>query len=102
MALETVAIVGGGIGGLASAILLSKKGFQVTVYDKAKSPQAVGAGFLLQPPGQEVLRKLGVLDEVLKQAVPISGLQSKTTSGRTVLNLKYAGLKGKARSGLGI
>lgn len=100
--MKTVAIVGGGIGGLASAILLSKKGLKVTIYDKAKSPQPVGAGFLLQPPGQAVLQKLGVLDEILKQAVPIVGLQSKTLSGKSLLDLKYSRLKGSPRHGLGV
>ena len=100
--METIAIVGGGIGGLASAILLSRKGFKVTLYDKAKKPQPVGAGFLLQPPGQAVLQKLGVLDVVLKQAVPISGLQSKTVSGRPLLDLQYPRLKGSPRNGLGV
>lgn len=100
--LETVAIVGGGIGGLASAILLSEKGFDVTVYEQARRPQPVGAGFLLQPPGQRVLRSLGVMEDVLKHAVPISSLQSRTLSGRVLLDLKYARLKGKPRSGLGV
>lgn len=63
MALESIAIIGGGIGGLASAILLSKKGYQVTIYDKAKSPQPVGAGFLLQPSGQAILQEIGVTDK---------------------------------------
>jgi 2-polyprenyl-6-methoxyphenol hydroxylase-like FAD-dependent oxidoreductase len=102
MALETIAIIGGGIGGLASAILLSKKGYQVTIYDKAKRPQPVGAGFLLQPPGQVILEEIGVLKEVAKHSVPIFGLQSKTSSGRTILNLDYNRLKGSARCGLGV
>lgn len=102
MSINTVAIIGGGIGGLASAILLTRKGFQVTLYDKAKSPQPLGAGFLLQPPGQDILDELGVLEEVLKQAVPIFGLQSKTTTGRKILNLKYDRLKGSPRNGLGV
>ncbi|GAA0858171.1 NAD(P)/FAD-dependent oxidoreductase [Aliiglaciecola litoralis] len=100
--MESLAIVGGGIGGLASAILLSKKGYKVTIYDKAKSPQPVGAGFLLQPPGQAVLHKLGILDKVLEQAVPIVGLQSKTLSGRSLLDLQYSRLKGSPRNGLGV
>jgi 2-polyprenyl-6-methoxyphenol hydroxylase-like FAD-dependent oxidoreductase len=102
MAVEKIAIVGGGIGGLASAIFLSKKGFQVTVYDKAKRPHPVGAGFLLQPPGQAVLQELGILEKVSEHAIPILGLQSKTTSGRTILDLKYQRLNGTPRHGLGV
>lgn len=102
MALDSIAIIGGGIGGLTSAILLSRKGFQVTVYDKAQSPQPVGAGFLLQPPGQAVLQKMGVLEEIAEQAVPIFSLQSKTVSGRTILDLNYNRLTGSVGNGMGV
>lgn len=100
--IQSIAILGGGIGGLASAIFLTRKGFKVTVYDKAKSPQAVGAGFLLQPPGQAILDKLGVLKEVSQHALPIVGLQSETTSGRQLLDLKYNQLKNSSLTGLGV
>ena len=99
---NTVAIVGGGIGGLASAILLANKGYRVTIYEQAKKPAPVGAGFLLQPPGQWVLDQLGVLADISGKSVPIHGLHSKTNSGRELLKLEYSQLKGKARHGLGV
>lgn len=102
MASKSIAIIGGGIGGLASAIFLSRIGYKVTVFEKAKSAGPVGAGFLLQPPGQMVLNKLGVLEEVSKYAVPIMGLRSETKNGYKILDLKYDDLKGKPRHGLGI
>ena len=100
--MDSIAIVGGGIGGLASAILLARAGREVTVYEQAKVSGPVGAGFLLQPPGQLVLEKLGILDEISKQAVPILGLQSQTAKGRKILDLSYRDLKGAPRQGLGI
>ena len=99
---NTVAIIGGGIGGLASAVLLANQGYQVTIYEQAKKPAPVGAGFLLQPPGQWVLDQLGVLAEISAQSVPIYGLHSKTNSGRELLKLKYSQLKGEPRHGLGV
>lgn len=102
MALEKIAIVGGGIAGLASAIFLSRKGHQITIFDKAKKPSPVGAGFLLQPPGQNILDKLSILDNVLKEAVPIYGLQSSTLDGRKLLDLRYDRLPGNPRNGLGV
>ena len=102
MIVETIAIIGGGIGGLASAILLSKQGYTVTIYEKTESPSPVGAGFLLQPPGQYVLNKLGVLPDIQKHAQTIMGLQSQTVTGRQLLNLEYKDLKGKPRHGLGV
>ena len=62
----------------------------------------MGAGFLLQPPGQAVLKKLDALDPILNRSVPILGLQSKTTSGKSILDLDYRRLKGEPRHGLGV
>lgn len=102
MTVGKIAIIGGGIGGLASGILLARQGYQVTIYEKAETAGPVGAGFLLQPPGQEVLQELGVLQDVCRQAVPIFGLQSMTLSGRKILDLDYRHLQGQPRHGLGI
>ena len=108
MELNRIAIIGGGIGGLASAILLARQGFDIHVYEQAECAGPVGAGFLLQPPGQAVLEKLGVLEEVCQRAVPIQGLESITKSygsthyDKTLLDLKYADLKGAPRHGLGV
>ena len=102
MSIESIAIVGAGIGGLSSAVFLSRKGYKVTVFDKATEPRPVGAGFLLQPPGQEVLAELGILDEVVGLSVPIQGLKSQTASGYKLLDLHYNDLKGEPRNGLGV
>ena len=102
MSIESIAIIGAGIGGLSSAIFLSRKGYKVTVFDKAIEPKPVGAGFLLQPPGQDVLAELGILDEVARLSVPIHGLKSQTASGYKLLDLHYNDLKGEPRNGLGV
>jgi len=55
-----IAIVGGGIGGLASALALTQAGHTVTVHER--SPQLVeqGAGITLAPNATRVLYHLGV------------------------------------------
>lgn len=100
--MKKVAIVGGGIAGLASAIFLARLGYEITIYEQAAKAGPVGAGFLLQPPGQAVLEKLGVLEAVAAYAVPISGLRSQTASGRKILDLRYQDLGDPVRFGLGI
>lgn len=64
-----IAIVGGGIGGLAAAIALLKKGYNVQVYERAKALQPVGAGLTLAPNGLNSLDTIqpGIV-ELLKQA----------------------------------
>ena len=97
-----VAVIGGGIGGLASAILLSRRGCEVTVYEKSVMAGPVGAGFLLQPPGQNILRNIGVLDSITNQSVAIKRLVSTNSSGSKILDLDYSDLDGGGRLGLGV
>ena len=60
-----VVVVGGGIGGLAAALALARRGFQVTVLEKDASFRArrQGYGLTLQQ-GSAALSCLGVADEV--------------------------------------
>ena len=68
---STIAIVGGGIGGLAAAGFLRKAGLNVAVYEQAAELKEVGAGVVISPNAVRLLRRLGVLDRFLKAAVPI-------------------------------
>jgi salicylate hydroxylase len=61
-----VAIVGGGIGGLAAANALLQRGIHVRVYEQAAALAEVGAGVALQPNGIRMLRRLGFGDELLR------------------------------------
>jgi 2-polyprenyl-6-methoxyphenol hydroxylase-like FAD-dependent oxidoreductase len=59
-----IAIVGGGIGGVATAVALEQAGIHATVYERALELREVGAGVILWPNATRVLRELGVLDRV--------------------------------------
>jgi salicylate hydroxylase len=59
-----VAIVGGGIGGLAACLALRQAGIQADVYEQAPVLKEVGAGVALHPNGVRMLGRLGLLDEV--------------------------------------
>jgi salicylate hydroxylase len=61
-----VAIVGGGIGGIAAAAALLQRGIDVCVYEQAPALTEVGAGIALQPNGIRMLRRLGLGDEVAR------------------------------------
>ena len=66
---EKVAIIGGGIGGLATAIALRKQGIDAHVYEKARELRPVGAGLSLNPNGLKALEAIGAdIVEQLKQA----------------------------------
>jgi len=56
----SIAVIGAGIGGLATAALLLRQGFAVTVYEQAPAFARVGSGIQMAPNAVKVLRALGV------------------------------------------
>ena len=57
---RTIAIVGGGLGGLTAAIALRQRGFDVIVYEQAAELGEIGAGIQLSPNAMRVLIGLGL------------------------------------------
>jgi 2-polyprenyl-6-methoxyphenol hydroxylase-like FAD-dependent oxidoreductase len=66
---QKVLIVGGGIGGLGAALAAGRRGFDVTVLERAPGFAEIGAGLQLAPNATRVLKGLGVLDSVLDVGV---------------------------------
>ena len=67
-------IIGGGIGGLATACSLRARGITCEVYERAAELREVGAAIGLWPNATRVLKHLGVLDELIRLAhVPPAG-----------------------------
>ncbi|WP_432181546.1 FAD-dependent monooxygenase [Streptomyces sp. NBC_00063] len=66
-----IAVVGGGIGGLAAAAFLRRAGLTATVYEQASALTEVGAGLVLAPNAVRLLRRLGVMDHLAPHAVPL-------------------------------
>ncbi len=63
-------IVGGGIGGLATAIALSRAGFEVQVLERAPDIREVGAGISLWANAIRALDRLGVRAAIDRQVWP--------------------------------
>jgi salicylate hydroxylase len=66
-----IAIVGGGIGGLAAAAFLHRAGLRSVVYEQAPELKEVGAGLVLAPNAVRLLRRLGAMDRLQHRAVPL-------------------------------
>ena len=64
-----IAIVGGGLGGLAAALFLHKAGLEATVYEQAAELREVGAGIVVAPNMVRLLRDLGLADKLPAFAV---------------------------------
>ena len=82
-----IAIVGAGLGGLASAVALHKKGFNVEVYEKAQDFRPVGGGLGLLPNGSKILDKIhpGIVEEIKNLSCHVKETVLKNTQGENIL-----------------
>lgn len=55
-----IIVIGAGIGGLAAALALQRRGFKVAVYERASEIREIGAGVVIAPNARRALRDLGV------------------------------------------
>src|SRR4051794_10238349 len=82
----SVAIVGGGIGGLTAALTLRRAGFDVHVYEQAPALSEVGAGIQLAPNCTRILRRLGLLSAIAEMAVRPSAFEFRRWDDNRVLS----------------
>ena len=71
--MDNVAIVGGGIGGLAAALALIRRGIDVDVYEQAPELRELGAGVQISANGTRVLHALGLKEALEKVQVLPAG-----------------------------
>jgi 2-polyprenyl-6-methoxyphenol hydroxylase-like FAD-dependent oxidoreductase len=79
-----VAIIGGGIGGLAAAISLHEAGIDADVYEAAPAILEVGLGIALLPHAVRELDELGLSDAVAAASVEIRELVGANRFGQPV------------------
>jgi salicylate hydroxylase len=86
-AVTRVAIVGGGLGGLAAAAFLHQAGVPAVVYEQARELREVGAGIMVPPNAARMLRRLGVLGAFSERAVQLDiGWEFRRWRDGTVLS----------------
>src|SRR5688500_181587 len=79
-----VAIVGGGIGGVAAANALLRHGLEVQVFEQAAALAEVGAGIAIQPNGARMLRRLGLGAELERWGARWTDPQFRRADGALV------------------
>ena len=85
-------IAGGGIGGLAAALTISRQGHDVRVFERSEEFNELGAGIQLGPNAFRALRSLGLNDEVRGRAVFPDELRLMDgTTGRPLVRLAVKG-----------
>jgi salicylate hydroxylase len=75
-----VAVVGGGIGGLAVALALIRRGIAVDVYEQASELKELGAGVQISSNGTRVLSALGLGEAVERRGVVVAGKEIRLWS----------------------
>jgi len=69
-----ILIIGGGIGGMTAALALARAGFAAHIVERSPEFGEIGAGIQLAPNALRILDGLGVLPELMAQAVRLGHL----------------------------
>ena len=87
----SIAIIGGGIGGITAALSLLRAGADVHIYERAKALSEVGAGIQVSPNASRILHRLGLADALANMGVkPLAIHQRRWDDGRTLLRTPLA------------
>jgi len=80
-----IAVIGGGLGGLAAALSLHRAGLDVAVYEQAPELNEVGGGINMGPNAARILYRLGLGEGLDRDAVkPVGMHQRRWDDGRTL------------------
>ncbi|MCO5070256.1 MAG: FAD-dependent monooxygenase [Rhizobiaceae bacterium] len=80
------AVVGGGIGGVATAACLAAEGYNVTVFERAAQLREIGAGIFLKENSLGVLETLGQIDRVKQTGTALNRAELWARGGRRLLS----------------
>ena len=88
-----IAIIGGGIAGLAAALALRRRGVEVCVYEQAGELSEIGAGVQMTPNAMNALRALGLEEAAMQVAFEPEGQVLRSwKSGRLIYRAPVRGV----------
>ena len=79
-----IAIIGGGIGGLTTALALQQAGFEFGVYEQAPALLDVGAAIAIWPNAMRVLERVDIAEKVLEKAGVMREIRWLDQNGRLI------------------
>lgn len=83
-------VIGAGIGGVAAALALARRGAAVTVLERAEAPGEVGAGIQISPNGMRVLDALGCGVAVRDAGLRAGSIVMRDhAGGRPILTMEF-------------
>lgn len=77
-------ISGGGIGGLATAAALGRRGWDVTVFEAQRELRAVGAGIYISSNGLTVLEEIGAYERAIRNPFMGLGVEQRDHNGEII------------------
>jgi len=84
-----IAIIGGGIGGLTTALALARAGIEALVFEQAPALLDVGAAIAVWPNAMRVLQQLGVGREVIEKAGVIKQVRWLNWDGASFRRVRF-------------
>jgi 2-polyprenyl-6-methoxyphenol hydroxylase-like FAD-dependent oxidoreductase len=99
-AASKVLIVGGGIGGLSSAIALTARGIEVEIVEQNPKWDVYGVGIIQPGNAMRALHQLGLLDEVLEAGFAMDGDRFFLADGTQLADNEFPRLVGPEFPGL--
>ncbi len=88
-----IMIVGGGIGGAATALALHQSGFEPMVYERTEALREVGAGLALWANATHVLKQLDLLEAAIRVGYCTTNYQFNSQRGRELVNIPVNGFE---------
>ncbi len=83
-----VSIIGGGIGGLATASALQRQGIRVTLFERNPELREIGAGLTLWANGVQMLRQLGLADALAAVSAPLTHFECWSWRGKRLGSMR--------------
>lgn len=80
----SAAIAGGGIGGVATAVALAQRGWNVTVYERQPELRAAGSGIYIWENGLRVLEALGAYEDAVSGAFRGTHFEQRDNRGEVI------------------
>jgi len=95
---DTILVVGGGLGGLAAALGLGRKGRRVHVIEQAREIAPIGYGIQMGPNVFPMFDRLGVTETVLRAShLPPSIMMADALSGEVLIEAPVTSARYKER-----
>lgn len=84
---KRIIIIGGGIGGAATALALARAGFEPVVYERTKALREVGAGIALWANATHILKQLDLLEDAISVGYLTTNYQFNSQRGKELVNI---------------